>query len=231
MKIKSAALFVMVASAIWLLMALYQIVNVFTSNLDGAPGLQLLFLVAGIFVPVALFLFALSVFKNKVSALAAQTIRYEQASKIKSGAVMLLIFSILWLVLQVYYISRILQASIDFGFGMYQVYTIVGILSPLALLLFAIAVQKKMGKMIAALPRPASGAQTVANGLTVGDWVLTFLITIIPVAGLVMLIVWAMDDNNPRRNWARASLIWACVQAALIVFVYYQFFHNVAGQL
>ena len=41
--------------------------------------------------------------------------------------------------------------------------------------------------------------------VTVGDWVLTYLIAAIPLIGLVMLFVWAFgNDTNPNKaNWQK----------------------------
>jgi len=41
------------------------------------------------------------------------------------------------------------------------------------------------------------------------DWVITVFLSFLPLIGLVMLIVWSLNDHiNPnKRNWARAVLI------------------------
>jgi len=42
-----------------------------------------------------------------------------------------------------------------------------------------------------------------------GDWIVTLLITAIPLIGLIMLFVWAFGSStNPSKaNWAKAGLI------------------------
>ena len=53
--------------------------------------------------------------------------------------------------------------------------------------------------------------ETNAEIVKTGDWVLTYLITAIPIVGLVMLFVWAFGNNtNPirfktKRNIPRKS--------------------------
>lgn len=49
------------------------------------------------------------------------------------------------------------------------------------------------------------------------NWMITLLITFIPVVGFIMLIVWAFgsDDNPNRSNFAKASLIWMLVGTVL----------------
>jgi uncharacterized membrane protein YqjE len=45
--------------------------------------------------------------------------------------------------------------------------------------------------------------------ISVIDWLITFLITAIPVIGFIMLIVWAFGENtsSTKSNWAKASLV------------------------
>ena len=51
--------------------------------------------------------------------------------------------------------------------------------------------------------------QTDHKPLSVGDWVVTLIITAIPLVGFVMLFVWAFGSNtNPNKaNWAKAALV------------------------
>ncbi len=47
-----------------------------------------------------------------------------------------------------------------------------------------------------------------------GDWMLTLLLTCIPIVGFIMLIIWAVGDGDTpisKRNWARAQLIWLVI--------------------
>ena len=62
--------------------------------------------------------------------------------------------------------------------------------------------------------------QTQAQVLTVKDWMITILITAIPLAGLIMLFVWAFGSNeNPSKsNWAKATLIWTAIGMVLAFF-------------
>lgn len=45
--------------------------------------------------------------------------------------------------------------------------------------------------------------------MTLGQWILTIIITCIPCVNLIMLIVWAVSGNtNPsKKTWAQAQLI------------------------
>lgn len=50
------------------------------------------------------------------------------------------------------------------------------------------------------------------------DWLVTLLITAIPLVGFIMLFVWAFGSttNENKANWAKAALIWMA-----IIFVLY----------
>ena len=64
--------------------------------------------------------------------------------------------------------------------------------------------------------------QTQAQVLTLKDWMITILITAIPLVGFIMLFVWAFGSNeNPNKsNWAKASLIWLAVVMVLSFFLW-----------
>ena len=53
----------------------------------------------------------------------------------------------------------------------------------------------------------------------IGGWILTYIITCIPLVGFIMLLVWACGDKTKSdptfRNWARAQLVIAIISAIL----------------
>lgn len=53
--------------------------------------------------------------------------------------------------------------------------------------------------------------------LSVGEWLLTILATLVPCVGLILYFVWAFgkDGNLNRRNYCRAWLIYWVIQAVL----------------
>lgn len=61
----------------------------------------------------------------------------------------------------------------------------------------------------------------IQNNLTIGDWLLSYLIAAIPLVGLIFMILWTTDkENQIRRVWAQASLIWAGIITLIsLVFV------------
>ena len=58
-----------------------------------------------------------------------------------------------------------------------------------------------------------------AKVMSLKDWVISLIISVIPVVGFVMLLVWAFSDSvNPnKKNWSRAMLIMYIIGIALYV--------------
>lgn len=65
-----------------------------------------------------------------------------------------------------------------------------------------------------------NSASKTSNEMTVGDWLITMLIMIIPIVNIVMLFVWGFGNADPRRNYARASLIWMAISIVLAIIFY-----------
>ncbi|WP_391206258.1 hypothetical protein [Psychrobacillus sp. L4] len=59
-----------------------------------------------------------------------------------------------------------------------------------------------------------------ASEMSVGEWLITMLIMIIPIVNIVMLFVWGFGNADPRRNYARASLIWMAISIVLVILFY-----------
>ncbi len=56
------------------------------------------------------------------------------------------------------------------------------------------------------------------------EWALTIFITGIPLAGIIMLLVWAFseDTNIHKKNWAKGNLLLMVIM--LIIFAVFLFF-------
>jgi Na+/melibiose symporter-like transporter len=67
--------------------------------------------------------------------------------------------------------------------------------------------------------------------MSVGDWIVTYLLMCIPVVGIIMLFVWAFgSDSQPsKKTWAQATLIWAVVMTVLWFVVFASMFAGMAG--
>ncbi|WP_291778370.1 hypothetical protein [Cecembia sp.] len=58
--------------------------------------------------------------------------------------------------------------------------------------------------------------------MSIKDWMITILVTAIPLVGFVMLFVWAFGggSTNPnKQNWAKATLIWFAIVIALYLII------------
>lgn len=55
--------------------------------------------------------------------------------------------------------------------------------------------------------------------MSVKDWLITLLITAIPLVGLIMLFVYAFggNENENRQNWAKAQLLLAAIIIGLLI--------------
>jgi heme/copper-type cytochrome/quinol oxidase subunit 2 len=63
--------------------------------------------------------------------------------------------------------------------------------------------------------------QPQASVMSVKDWMITLLITFIPVIGIIMLFVWAFSsgENPNKSNWAKATLIWFAILIVIYTFI------------
>ncbi len=64
--------------------------------------------------------------------------------------------------------------------------------------------------------------------VSTGDWMITILITAIPIVGFIMLFVWAFGggSNPSKANWAKATILWFLIAIFLYVVVFYFIFTN-----
>jgi len=55
--------------------------------------------------------------------------------------------------------------------------------------------------------------------MTIGEWVITFIITYIPLVGLIMLFVWAFGGgaHPSKKTWAQAMLIMMLIGIVLAI--------------
>ena len=53
--------------------------------------------------------------------------------------------------------------------------------------------------------------------VTVGNWILSYLLISLPVVNLIMLLVWAFGGSTPisKSNWAKASLLWMLIMVGM----------------
>jgi len=144
--------------------------------------------------------------------------------KIKNAAVFLMIGSIYWILLRIYYIIDAFSETrleytkehlINWGLDSFA------IIGPISLLVLSFALMDNNKEENTQFVEEKPSSNELANNLSVGDWLANFLITIIPLIGFIFIIIWANDDKNKiRKNWAVASLIWTGIIFVLCIFIY-----------
>jgi hypothetical protein len=66
--------------------------------------------------------------------------------------------------------------------------------------------------------QPIERGNVLTGVVSIGEWLVTMLISAIPLVNVVMLFVWAFGSNTKisKANWAKATLIFL-----VIAFVFY----------
>tara|TARA_Y100001970_G_C13411862_1_gene452331 strand:+ start:168 stop:389 length:222 start_codon:yes stop_codon:yes gene_type:complete len=68
--------------------------------------------------------------------------------------------------------------------------------------------------------------------VSLGDWLLVYVIMCIPLVNIVMLFVWAFGSGPvSKQNWAKASLIWMAIIFVLYFLFLGAFLGGLAGSL
>ncbi len=67
--------------------------------------------------------------------------------------------------------------------------------------------------------KPYAPFQRQAEEITLGDWMVTILLSALPIVNIIMLFVWAFGSStNPSKaNWAKATLIWMVIGIVLVI--------------
>lgn len=67
--------------------------------------------------------------------------------------------------------------------------------------------------------QPSYQGPFMEEPVSVGDWVLTMIIMMIPIVNIIMLFVWGFGDSTKKSksNWCKASLIMALIGIVLSV--------------
>lgn len=58
--------------------------------------------------------------------------------------------------------------------------------------------------------------------VTLGEWMVTILLTAIPIVNIIMLFVWGFSSNThpSKANWAKASLIWLAIVIVIYIVIF-----------
>jgi len=63
-------------------------------------------------------------------------------------------------------------------------------------------------------------SKQIAPQMSIGSWIITFILLAIPLVNIIMLFVWAFDATSERRNFARAYLIIFGIVLVLAILVF-----------
>ena len=58
--------------------------------------------------------------------------------------------------------------------------------------------------------------------MRVGEWILTFILTGLPLIGFIMMFVWAFSSGThpSKQSWAKAYLIFMAIWSALVALIF-----------
>ena len=70
------------------------------------------------------------------------------------------------------------------------------------------------------------------NEISTGEWIVSLILSYIPLIGLIMLLVWAFGGSTSptKANWAKAQLIIAAAIFGLFIAFYLTIFASLAQQ-
>ena len=91
--------------------------------------------------------------------------------------------------------------------------------------------QQSFGNAYNTMPNPNYSQNPIdqynnAPVMTVKDWLITYLIMIIPIVNIVFLFIWSFGDKsvNPNKsNWAKATLIILAIALVLQIILFAAF--------
>ena len=144
--------------------------------------------------------------------------------KNKTPNIILIIGAIIWLLNEFYFfIKRITGGNwVYYKDHLFDLFlTSLMLLVPICLLIFAIAQwRNRSSNEPLSVNTLADGEESLTN-LSVGEWLMNYLIIGIPLVGFICLVIWANDDRNKiRQNWAVAMLVWSGIIYILLIFLY-----------
>lgn len=160
---------------------------------------QLFIALFSLFIPISLLVLGISLIRN---------------IKLRISGIILIVASGLFL-LSTLFTFRIFQ------YDLLNIF--INLLIPFALLLTGISLIKNNPNNVLVSDSENLLKEQNYPNLSTGDWLVIFLITIIPLVGLIFMCIWANDESKKvRKNYAVATLIWW----GIILFLYILLFSN-----
>ena len=147
--------------------------------------------------------------------------------KLKSACIFVIISSILWILNQCFWlVNGIYDGWINFDEWnsiMGVIIRLLMFLPPIALIFLSFSLLGTQTLKSHEASNQSIQSSNNTPSVSLGGWLITFLILCIPIVGIVMLFVWSYGNSNPihpsKKTWAQAMLVWL-----LILTVLYGFF-------
>ena len=137
--------------------------------------------------------------------------KHETSANYKTPSVILLVTASVWICLISY---QFIDGFINDWIQYMNIDSYFWIFVPICLLLSGIFMLQE----ITPVKIDLSPSNVNNEPVTVGDWLLTYFLLSLPVVNLIMLLVWAFNQNEKqsKSNWAKAFLIWTLI----VTFIY-----------
>jgi hypothetical protein len=235
---KLFALFFTLLTGLGLCVRLYYRTVCFSSSFDSQYASNFLWY----FVQVILtLLFPVSMLLTGIALMGDRPGRIKKAAVWLIGGSLIAVFETIC--------SR-LARWIGYGFhytswsdGILDIVATLELIFPIALILLGVALYKRFDAVSEISFPDDAGPVSVSDDLlldeatpekivtpipSVMSWLRQFLLISIPLAGVVLLIIWATDhENRVRRNWSIATFLISIFSAALNLFVFVPFLLDV----
>ena len=70
-------------------------------------------------------------------------------------------------------------------------------------------------------PVQSSSSGHLEEPMTLGNWIVTLLLSYIPIVSFILIIVWAINaPNTSKRNYARANLILMAISYIIVILAF-----------
>lgn len=147
--------------------------------------------------------------------------------KLKSACIFVIISSFIWILSQCFwFVNGIYDGWINFDEwrGINNIIDrLLMFLPPIALIFLSFSLLGTQNLKSHEASNQSIQSSNNTHSVSLGGWLITFLILCIPIVGIVMLFVWSYGNSNPihpsKKTWAQAMLVWL-----LILTVLYGFF-------
>ena len=143
--------------------------------------------------------------------------------KLKSACIFVIISSILWILNQFFWlVNGIYDGWINFDEWnsiMDVIIRLLMFLPPIALIFLSFSLLGTQTLKSHEASNQSIQSSNNTPSVSLGGWLITFLILCIPIVGIVMLFVWSYGNSNPihpsKKTWAQAMLVWLLILTVL----------------